>query len=123
MHKAAVTGRMASMRLLLEYKADPGCSSPDGLTALHLAAWKGQTEAVRLLTSQAGANAQPLSNDGSTPLHEAVRSGESACVELLLQAGADASLVDRVCTLVPVATRLLVGLLCCPELLYASMPT
>ena len=96
LHKAAVTGRLDSMRILLEYKTDPACASPDGLTALHLAAWKGQREALRLLTSQVGANVQPLSNDGSTPLHEAVRSGDSSCVELLLQSGADASVADRV---------------------------
>lgn len=99
LHKAAVTGRLDSMRILLEFKTDPACASPDGLTAMHLAAWKGQREALRLLTSQVGANVQPLSNDGSTPLHEAVRSGDSSCVELLLQAGADASVADRVCTI------------------------
>jgi ankyrin repeat protein len=86
------------MRLLLEYKADPASATPDGLTALHLAAWKGQTEALRLLISMR-CDVQPLSNDGSTPLHEAVRSSNTACVELLLQAGADASLADRVCTI------------------------
>jgi ankyrin repeat protein len=98
LHKAAVTGRLGSIRILLEYKADPASSTEDGLTALHLAAWKGQTEALRLLLSYTRGNAQPQSNDGSTPLHEAVRSGDVSCVELLLKAGADASLADRVRT-------------------------
>lgn len=85
------------MRTLLEYKADVALATADGLTAAHLAAWKGHREALRLLHS-GRADLQATSHDGSTPLHEAVRSGDQDCVELLLQLGANPTIADRVRT-------------------------
>lgn len=83
------------MRTLLEYKADVALATADGLTATHLAAWKGHREALRLLHS-ARADLLASSNDGSTPLHEAVRSGDQPCVQLLLQLGSSPAVADRV---------------------------
>lgn len=94
MHKAAVTGHLACIRTLLEYNADVERTTPDGLTAAHLAAWKGQREALRLLAShRADMNARAA--DGGTPLHEAVRSGDSSTVHLLLQLGGQAGITDK----------------------------
>lgn len=95
LHKAAVAGQLASIRTLLEYKADSSLATADGLTAAHLAAWKGQREVLRLLAS-GRADMQAASADGGTPLHEAVRSGDQGCVELLLQLGANPAVADRV---------------------------
>ena len=50
-------------------------SFQDGMTALHLAARRGQTETVRLLLS-AGSDKDPKTKDcGATPLHLAAMKG------------------------------------------------
>jgi ankyrin repeat protein len=92
---AAAVGRTRGLQELLE--ADAGAArawSPDGFTALHLAAYFGQPGAVRMLIehgaevgarSQNPLGVQPLNSSAASPLDGA----RVEIAELLLDAGAD----------------------------------
>ncbi|GMF46501.1 unnamed protein product [Phytophthora fragariaefolia] len=70
-----------------------GAAGGDSL--LHVAAWNGWEEHVRLLIDE-GAEVNLVDSSAShrTPLHEACRAGHARVVELLLRSGADLSAVD-----------------------------
>ncbi len=59
-----------------------------GRTSLHLAAWHGQMQAVRVLL-EAGANANAKGECKETPLHYATMKGHTKVVKILLKAGAE----------------------------------
>ncbi|KAE9005924.1 hypothetical protein PF004_g9978 [Phytophthora fragariae] len=66
-----------------------------GDSLLHVAAWNGWEEHVRLLIEEgADVNLIDCSASLRTPLHEACRAGHSRVVELLLRSGARLSAVD-----------------------------
>lgn len=73
----------------LELLGDPLAWSGDGFTALHLAAFFGQVEAVRLLLAR-GAVVDAVSRNGLAvpPLQSAAAAGEREIAHLLLNAGA-----------------------------------
>ena len=78
----------ATVRRLLERPTDVNASQPDGMTALHWAAYQDDSELVdRLL--KAGANVRATNRYGVTPLSLACTNGNVAMVEKLLEAGAD----------------------------------
>ena len=88
---AAALGKVERLRALIQ--ADPQlvrAYSPDGWTALHLAAHFGQREAVETLLA-AGASVQARSQNGmsNTPLHAAMPGGKLEVVEALLANGAE----------------------------------
>lgn len=65
-----------------------GCADGHGNTPLHWAAFKNETECVRLLlryNADPNARAHP---SGWTPLHDAAYSNSSECIELLVSKGA-----------------------------------
>jgi ankyrin repeat protein len=65
-----------------------GCADGHGNTPLHWAAFKNETECVRLLlhySADPNARAHP---SGWTPLHDAAYSNSSECIELLVNKGA-----------------------------------
>jgi ankyrin repeat protein len=65
-----------------------GCADGHGNTPLHWAAFKNETECVRLLlqyNADPNARAHP---SGWTPLHDAAYSNSSQCIELLVSKGA-----------------------------------
>lgn len=65
----------------------------DGFTALHLAAWFGRPNAVRLLLANgADPNAAAENETGIRPLHAAVASGSASAVRQLLLMGAQPDL-------------------------------
>jgi len=80
----------AAIRTLLTQHADVNASQPDGMTALHWAAYRDNVEIARLLVS-AGANVKAANRYGVTPLSLACTNGNAAMVEMLLKAGADAN--------------------------------
>ena len=82
-------GEGAAAQTLLRAEADVNAARGDGITALHLAAERGDIEAVQALLD-AGADVGAGTRIGSyTPLHLAARGGHGDVVALLLEAGAD----------------------------------
>ncbi|WP_250846873.1 ankyrin repeat domain-containing protein [Aquisphaera insulae] len=81
-------GDGAAVRALLDRHADPNRAQPDGMTALHWAASRDDTENAGLLI-RAGADAKAANRYGVTPLSLAAENGNAAIVALLLDAGAD----------------------------------
>jgi ankyrin repeat protein len=104
--RAAQSGDMALMRLLLEHGADPQISTEDETTPLMVAAGIGWVEGVTyewspaqtleavnlLLDLGVAVNAQNL--DGQTALMGAAHKGRNDVVETLVDHGADLSLHD-----------------------------
>jgi ankyrin repeat protein len=89
---AAAVGRTRGLEELLE--AEPELTrawSPDGFTALHLAAFFGQEDAARLLLGR-GADPRIVSRHREirvAPVQSAAASGHDAIVRLLLESGAE----------------------------------
>jgi len=79
---------------LLERGANPNAKGHAGYTPLHLAAFKGHVEIVKLLLER-GANPNAEDNNGETPLHLAAQEGRVEIVKLLLERGADPWIADK----------------------------
>lgn len=73
---------------LLSRKVNVDAAEADGMTALHVAALRDDTESARLLL-EAHADASAKTEYGVTPLWLACRNGNAALVEMLIAAGAD----------------------------------
>ena len=80
----------AAIRALLDKGADVNAPQVDGMTALHWATYRDDSETVRLLL-EAGANATAENRYGVTPLSLACTNGNAEVVELFLDAGVDAN--------------------------------
>ena len=88
---AAQRGDVAALRELIRQGADANQASGDGMTALHWAAERGETQVATLLLG-AGGDVHAGTRIGSyTPLHLASRSGTASVVKVLLEAGSDAN--------------------------------
>lgn len=85
---AAEAGDRVALRRALDRGSDPNLTQPDGMTALHWAAYRDDAEAVELLLA-AGADASRLNRYGVSPLSLACENGRASIVALLLRAGAD----------------------------------
>ncbi len=89
---SAAVGRTRGLEELLD--AEPALArswSPDGFTALHLAAFFGQEDAAKALLER-GAEASVAARNATihaTPLHSAAAGSHAAIVKLLLEHGAD----------------------------------
>ncbi len=89
---AAAVGRTRGLEELVE--AEPELArawSPDGFTALHLAAFFGQEDAARLLLER-GADPRTVSRHREikvAPVQSAAAGGHDAIVRLLLASGAE----------------------------------
>ncbi|MBI1276370.1 hypothetical protein GC177_10450 [bacterium] len=84
-------GTADDVRAILERGMDPNIASPEGLTALHLAASRNDDEAIPIaeLLVAKGANLEARDPKGNTPLHLAINSGRAKMVWWLLSKGAD----------------------------------
>ena len=71
-------------------KANVNATQPDGMTALHWAAYQDDLDLVDKLL-RAGANARAANQFGVTPLSLACTNADVGMVERLLAAGADAN--------------------------------
>ena len=88
---AARQGDFSAVQALIEQQqVDVNEAQPDGATALHWAAYRGDLQTARLLIS-AEADVNAANDYGATPLWLAAQDGNVAIVEALLQAGADAN--------------------------------
>ena len=79
---AAFKGNLAMVRLLLEHGADVEGASPDGKTALMMAAMFNRTEIVEYLIGQ-GADPHARAGNGATPLEAAAMMGAADTQALL----------------------------------------
>jgi ankyrin repeat protein len=91
--EASAVGDAARVRQLLA--SDPSLANAladDGFRPVHLAAYFGHPEVVRLLLDS-GADRNAIAGNASrvTPLHSAASSRQLAIMTMLLQAGADAN--------------------------------
>ena len=95
--EAAALGRLDVLRDHLA--ADPaavGARAADGFAPLHLAAFFGGADAVRLLLAAgADANADAENAIGVHPLNSAVAAGDHGAVRALLEAGAEPDAPER----------------------------
>ena len=75
-------------RTFLSQHVNVNQAQPDGMTALHWAAYRDDLETAKLLVN-AKADVKAANHYSVTPLSLACTNGNSAMVELLLAAGAD----------------------------------
>jgi len=96
---AATEGKIAMMDVVLKAGADPNAKDEDGMTALRHVAWTGKNQVnvtKRLIAAKADVNL--TADDDWTPLIQVMYADTSVAVpvaQLLMQAGADASIVNN----------------------------
>jgi len=96
---AATEGKIAMMDVLLKAGADPNTKDESGMTALRQVAWTGKNQLAatkRLIAAKADVNL--VADDNWTPLIQVMYADPGVAVpvaQLLLQAGADASIVNN----------------------------
>ena len=86
---AAMRSDLASVRTLIQQKADVNAPQIDGATALHWAVHRDNVEIADALI-KAGANVKLANRTGATPLGMAALYGNPKMIDLILKAGADA---------------------------------
>jgi ankyrin repeat protein len=87
---------LAMVTALIEAGADVNSPHADYRhTALFWASFKGNKTLVRLLLAQPGIKLDVINIDGDTALLAAAENGHAEIVELLLKAGASASIIDK----------------------------
>jgi len=72
---------------------DPQVKGPFGSTPIHIAAIRGDIDAIKLLM-EVGVDINAQGEHGYTPLHEAVEQGQLEVAKLLLENGCNTSLVN-----------------------------
>lgn len=96
---AATEGKITMMDVLLKAGADPNATDESGMTALRHVAWTGKNQVnvtKRLIAAKADVNI--AADDDWTPLIQVMYADPDVAVpvaQLLLQAGADASVVNN----------------------------
>jgi ankyrin repeat protein len=85
---AAMHGDRASVRALIDKKADVNGAQVDGTTALHWAVRADDLEMTEILL-KAGARASAANQSGATPMLLAALNGNAGILDRLIQAGAD----------------------------------
>jgi len=96
---AATEGKVAMMDVLLRAGADPNAKDESGMTALRQVAWTGKNPVgatKRLIAAKADVNI--VADDNWTPLIQVMYADPGVAVpvaQLLLQAGADAGIVNN----------------------------
>ncbi|HEY4361055.1 MAG TPA: ankyrin repeat domain-containing protein [Bryobacteraceae bacterium] len=87
---AAMKGDRATVKTLIQQKADVNVPQADGSTAIHWAAYKGDAAMADMLIA-AGADVKKKTREGATPLYLAGIYGSAPMLDKLLTAGADAN--------------------------------
>nr|XP_034329711.1 fibronectin type 3 and ankyrin repeat domains 1 protein isoform X1 [Crassostrea gigas] len=87
-------GAESIMEILIRHGADVNAKNDSGKTALMLACFAGQFDAVKLLRSH-GARYDDYDRGGSTPIHWAVDGGNVRLIEWIIKDGADVNLRDH----------------------------
>jgi ankyrin repeat protein len=92
LHLAALNGHKEFAQSLLEGGAHPNVKDDDEWTAIHVAAWTGKEEVVRVLLEKANVN--ETGKDELTALHCAAAQGHEAVARLLIDKNADVNAKD-----------------------------
>lgn len=104
LYKAVREGNVTKVKRLLEHGVDPNICDGHHMTVLHLAAYWGETEIVKLLIKHHADVNIDNGGKGWTPLHSAAISGglknREEIISLLVKAGADAEKQD-ICGFTP----------------------
>jgi ankyrin repeat protein len=87
------TGDLEGTKATLGDGGNINASTPDGITALFIAAGMGHKEIVKLLIEK-GANVNQMTLGKFTPLMQAALTGQTEVVQMLLDAGADPMVKD-----------------------------
>jgi ankyrin repeat protein len=77
-----------AVQALLEKRVDVNAAEPDGMTALHWAAQRGDVDITRLLI-RGGADVDKTTRYGIRPLYLAASGGHVTVIEALVEAGTD----------------------------------
>lgn len=95
LHKAA-WGNLPELAnvLLLEHNMDIDSKDYAGRTALHVAAYQGNTRILKYLVEHA-ANVNAVDNEGRTPIFSGTYDGNLKTIKLLCEYGADLHLKDN----------------------------
>lgn len=99
LHMAAICRNgSAVVRVLVDHGADPVRCTTGGNTPLHFAAKSGTLETMKILLSQQTVkdDINARNRQMATPLHLAAFEGHIDAVSLLIDAGADVKIVDKV---------------------------
>jgi len=91
---AAMKGDATALRALLARGSDVNVPHPDGMTALHWAAYRGDVGMVTALIKARARLATTTRVGGHTPLHVAAQAGHASVVRALLAAKADVRAVN-----------------------------
>lgn len=92
---AVLSQQPDSVQVLLDLGADPAAAGLDGNSALHTAAMLQDAQYLRLLLTEGAPVNVRNAVTGATPLAAAVLAGREEQLRLLLAAGADTTLSDR----------------------------
>jgi ankyrin repeat protein len=103
--RAARSGDVAVMKLLLDHGADPKLANKDGVTALSVAAGMGYTDANRGTEAQAleavklcvslGLDVNAATDKGETAMHGAARRGANTIIQYLADNGAKINAANK----------------------------
>jgi ankyrin repeat protein len=85
---AARKGNFSTIKILLEYGADPKIADIAQVTPLHIAAREGNTEIVKILL-QYSADINAVDIDGFTPIMRAISFNNKDIVDILMQKNAN----------------------------------
>jgi uncharacterized protein len=85
---AAMNADAATVRVLVQQKADVNAAQADGATAIQWAAYRDDLEMADVLIA-AGANTKLANREGATPLYLASLHGSATMIGKLLKAGGD----------------------------------
>ncbi|KAA0184960.1 hypothetical protein HAZT_HAZT005156 [Hyalella azteca] len=88
-------GNVSLVRECLDAGVSTNALDKSGSSALHAAAQGGHLDCLMLILKSPGVEINLQNKLGDTPLHCAVSKGHDDVVQALLQAGADASIVNR----------------------------
>lgn len=109
LHRAAESGAVDSVRLLLKGGAGPNTRNEGGFTPLHAAVERKRTEVIKvLLAAGAAGSLRQKASGGKTPLDLANEQGDAEIIALLRRAGqktATRSAKKSVCTTTDVVLR------------------